>query len=74
MLSYARMVADKVGENERGMHQLSNNTPDQVCQDDFSQAVDDAVMGSSEAYKNQMMQILSNPQVARGLRGWCLIF
>lgn len=37
---------------------------------DFPQAVDDAVMGSSEAHQNQMMQILSNPgtppQIAQG--------
>ncbi|TCK09128.1 type I restriction endonuclease subunit R [Marinobacterium mangrovicola] len=66
MLNYARTVADKVGENERVMHQLRNNTPDQAFLGDFPQAVDDAVMGSSEAHQNQMLQILSNPQVAQG--------
>jgi len=66
MLNYARTVADKVGENERVMHQIRNNTPDQAFLGDFPQAVDDAVMGSSEAHQNQMMQILSNPQVAQG--------
>lgn len=66
MLNYARTVADKVGENERVMHQLKNNTPDQAFLGDFPQAVDDAVMSSSEAHQNQMLQILSNPQVAQG--------
>ncbi|SIQ24867.1 type I restriction endonuclease subunit R [Marinobacterium stanieri] len=66
MLNYARTVADKVGENERVMHQLRNNSPDQAFLGDFPQAVDDAVMGSSEAHQNQMMQILSNPQIAQG--------
>jgi type I restriction enzyme R subunit len=61
MLNYARTVADKVGENERVMHQLRNNSPGQAFLGDFPQAVDDAVMGSSEAHQNQMMKILSNP-------------
>ncbi|MBA4502120.1 hypothetical protein [Marinobacterium marinum] len=48
------------------VHQLRNNTPEQAFLGDFPQAVDDAVMGSSEAHQNQMLQILSNPQVAQG--------
>ncbi|BBB29885.1 type I restriction endonuclease subunit R [Neptunomonas japonica] len=66
MLHYLQTVADKVGENERVMHQLSNNTPEQAFLGDFPQAVDDAVMGSSDAHQNQMMQYLSSPQVAQG--------
>ncbi|WP_029653499.1 type I restriction endonuclease subunit R [Marinobacter daepoensis] len=66
MLNYARTVADKVGENEKVMHQLRNNTPDQAFLGDFPQALDDAVLSSSEAHQNQMLQILSNPQVAQG--------
>jgi len=31
---------------------------------DFNKAVDDAVMDSSEAHQNQMMQILSDPTKA----------
>jgi type I restriction enzyme R subunit len=58
MLNYARTVADKVGENDRVMHQIRNNSSEQ--------AVDDAVMDSSDAHQNQMMQVLSNPQVAKG--------
>ena len=66
MLNYARTVAGKVGENERVMHQLRNNASEQAFLGDFPQAVDDAVLESSDAHQNQMMQILSNPQVAQG--------
>jgi type I restriction enzyme R subunit len=33
---------------------------------DFPKALDDAVMDSSEAHQKQMMQYLSNPDVAKG--------
>ena len=66
MLNYARTVADKVGENDRVMHQIRNNSSEQAFLGDFPQAVDDAVMDSSDAHQNQMMQVLSNPQVAKG--------
>lgn len=66
MLNYARVITDKVRENERVMHQIQNNAPEQAFLGDFPQAVDDAVMDSSDAHQNQMMQILSNPQVAKG--------
>ena len=48
------------------MHQIQNNTPEQAMLGDFPKALDDAVMDSSEAHQNQMMQILSNPEVAKG--------
>jgi type I restriction enzyme R subunit len=66
MLNYARTVADKIGENDRVMHQIRNNSSEQAFLGDFPQAVDDAVMDSSDAHQNQMMQVLSNPQVAQG--------
>jgi type I restriction enzyme R subunit len=66
MLHYAKTVADKVGENARVMHQIRNNASEQAFLGDFPQAVDDAVMGSSDAHQNQMMQYLSSPQVAQG--------
>jgi type I restriction enzyme R subunit len=66
MLNYARTVADKVGENDKVMHQIRNNSSEQAFLGDFPQAVDDAVMDSSDAHQNQMMQVLSNPQVAKG--------
>lgn len=33
---------------------------------DFSKAIDDAIMDSSEAHNNQMMQLLSDPKKAAG--------
>ena len=33
---------------------------------DFPKAIDDAVMDSSEAHQDQMMQLLSNPDKAKG--------
>ncbi len=33
---------------------------------DFPKAVDDAVMDSNEAHRNQMMQLLSDPSKAAG--------
>ncbi|MDO6575430.1 hypothetical protein, partial [Staphylococcus pasteuri_A] len=66
MLNYLYTVADKVGENEKVMRQIKNNTPEQAFLGDFPQAVDEAVMDSSEAQRNQMMQILSSPQIANG--------
>lgn len=66
MLNYARTVADKVGGNEKVMHQIRNNTSEQAFLGDFPLAVDGAVMDSYDAHQNQMMQILSNPQVAKG--------
>ncbi|UTW05056.1 hypothetical protein KDX31_08685 [Amphritea atlantica] len=67
MLNYARTVANKVGENEKVMHQIRNNSSEQAFLGDFPMALDEAVMDSSDAHQNQMMQILSNPQVAQGL-------
>lgn len=66
MLNYAYTVRDKVSENARVMHQILNNSPEQAMLGDFLKAIDDAVMDSSEAHQNQMMQYLSNPEVAKG--------
>ena len=33
---------------------------------DFPKAIDDAVMDSSTAHQNQMMQLLSDPSMAKG--------
>jgi len=46
------------------MSQINNNTSEQAMLGDFSKAMDDAVMDSSEAHQNQMMQILSDPNRA----------
>jgi len=65
LVSFAHTIADKVSENERAMEQFRSNTREQVMLGDFPKAVDDAVIGSSEAQRNQMMQLLSNPDKAK---------
>jgi type I restriction enzyme R subunit len=40
------------------MHQINNNTAEQAMLGDFPKAIDDAVMDSSDADQNQMMQVL----------------
>jgi len=66
LVNYAYTIRDKVRENKSVMDQLHNNTPEQAMLGDFPKALDDAVMDSSEAHQKQMMQILSNRQVAEG--------
>ncbi|ASJ75759.1 hypothetical protein [Granulosicoccus antarcticus] len=64
-VNFAHTVADKVSENERAMMQLRTNTREQAMLGDFPKAVDDAVIESNEANRNQMMQLLSNPDKAK---------
>ena len=66
LVNYAYTIRDKVRENQSVMDQIRNNTPDQAMLGDFPQALDDAVLSSSEAHQKQMMQILENPEVAKG--------
>jgi len=66
LVNYAYTIRDKVRENKSVMDQIQNNTPEQAMLGDFPKALDDAVMDSSEAHQKQMMQILSNPEVAKG--------
>jgi len=66
MVNYAYAIRDKVGENDKVMKQIEHNTPEQAMLGDFSKAVDDAIMDSSEAHQNQMMQLLSDPKKAAG--------
>jgi type I restriction enzyme R subunit len=66
LINYAHTIRDKVSENKNVMNQVRNNTPEQAMLGDFPKALDDAVMDSSEAHQKQMMQILSNPEVAKG--------
>ena len=61
MLNYAHTVRDKLSENEAVMTQITNNTREQALLGDFPQAIDDAILGSSEAHQEQMMQLLSDP-------------
>jgi len=64
LVNYAYTIRDKVYENKQVMMQIANNTPEQAMLGDFSKAVDDAVMESSQAHQNQMMQLLSDPSKA----------
>ena len=66
LTNYAQTIRDKVRENKSVMQQIWNNTPEQAMLGDFPKAIDDAVLDSSEAHQNQMMQYLSNPELARG--------
>lgn len=66
MVNYAYTIRDKVSENDLVMKQIANNTAEQAMLGDFNKAVDDAVMDSSDAHQNQMMQLLSNPEKAEG--------
>lgn len=65
MLNYATTIADKVYENNGVMSQIANNTREQALLGDFPRAIDDAILGSHEAHREQMMQLLSDPSKAR---------
>lgn len=66
LLDYARTITNKLSENTAVMQQIENNSAEQAMLGDFAGALDDAVMDSSEAHKNQMHQVLSNKEVAAG--------
>jgi type I restriction enzyme R subunit len=66
LVNYAYTIRDKISENELVMKQIANNSTEQAMLGDFTKAVDDAVMDSSEAHQNQMMQLLSDPVKAAG--------
>ena len=66
LVNYAHTIRDKVRENELVMKQIENNSAEQAMLGDFGKAIDDAVMDSSEAHQDQMMQLLSNPDKAKG--------
>lgn len=62
MVNYVYTIRDKLSENERVMLQITHNAPEQAMLGDFAKALDDAIMNSSTAHQNQMMQLLSDPQ------------
>ena len=64
LVSYAYSIRDKVKENVLVMQQLASNTAEQAMLGDFPKAIDDAILSSSEAQQNQMMQLLSDPSRA----------
>ena len=66
LINYAYTVRDKLVENDTVMRQIENNTAEQALLGDFPQAIDDAVMDSSEAQQEMMEQYLRNPELAKG--------
>jgi len=66
MVNYAHAIRDKVRENILVMNQISTSSPEQAMLGDFPKGIDDAIMGSSEAHQNQMMQLLSDPEKVKG--------
>ncbi len=64
LVNYAYAIRDKVRENELVMKQIDNNTPEQAMLGDFPKAIDGAILDSSAAHQNQMMQLLSDPAKA----------
>ena len=68
LINYAYTIRDKMSENERVMHQISNNSPEQALLGDFAGALDDAVMASGEVHQNQMMQYLNSKELQAGFQ------
>ena len=66
LVSYAYTIRDKISENALVMQQIANNSAEQAMLGDFIKALDDAVIDSSAAHQNQMMQLLSNPAKSAG--------
>jgi len=66
MVNYAYAIRDKIGENDIVMQQIENNSAEQALLGDFSKAMDNAIMDSSAAHQNQMMQLLADPKKAAG--------
>jgi len=61
MVNYAYTIRDKVSENKVVMQQIENNSPEQAMLGDFLKAIEDAILDSSDAHQNQMMQLLADP-------------
>jgi type I restriction enzyme, R subunit len=66
MVNYAYTIRDKISENELVMKQLANNSAEQALLGDFPRVIDDAILSSSEAHQNQMLQLLSDPEKNQG--------
>ena len=66
MVNYLYTIKDKMKENTLVMKQIDNNTPEQAMRGDSPKALMDAIMDIGEAHENQMIQLLSNPDVANG--------
>ena len=68
LINYAYTIRDKVSENEKVMDQIANNSPEQALLGDFGEALDEAVMDSSEVHQNQMTQYLNSPALQEKFR------
>jgi len=66
MISYAFTVRNKLSENQAVMTQITRNTREQAMLGDFTKAIDDAMLDSSEAQQEMMMQYFSRPELAKG--------
>ncbi|MBN2526831.1 MAG: hypothetical protein JXR76_10600 [Deltaproteobacteria bacterium] len=65
MVNHAYTIRDKICENKLVMQQIETNTAEQAMLGDFPKAIDDAILNSSDAQQNQMMQLLSDPKRGR---------
>lgn len=61
MINYAYTVRDKLLENKIVMKQIRQNSREQALLGDLPQAVDDAILSSSQAHDEQKMQLLTDP-------------
>ncbi|MDO9267810.1 MAG: DEAD/DEAH box helicase family protein [Methylobacter sp.] len=62
LVNFFYAIRDKIRENELVMKQIAHNTPEQALLGDFPKAMGDAILDSSAAHQNQMMQLLSDPK------------
>lgn len=65
MVNYAYTITDKLRENTVVVNQVANNSSEQAMLGDFQKSLDDAIIDSSEAHQNLMMQLLSNADRAK---------
>ena len=68
LINYAYTIRDKIGENEKVMHQIANNSAEQALLGDFPGALDEAVMESGEAHQSQMTQYLNSKELQAGFQ------
>ncbi|MTI17463.1 type I restriction endonuclease subunit R [Rhodobacteraceae bacterium RKSG542] len=61
-VNYVKVLKDKISENQEVMTQIENNTKEQAILGGFKNAVDDAILTSSEVHQKMMLHLLSNPK------------
>ena len=67
MLNYARTLKDKMGENQKVLDQVKNNTEEQAMMGGFGESMNDAIIESMESHQNMATQALSEERVLNGL-------